>query len=238
MSKSNETRVALVTGGTRGLGRALTMALANEGLRVFTTGRDAGLLAELEAVAAADGLAIVALRVDHTVAADNERVEQRIAEAGGLDVLIFTAGILGPRVSIEDYPVADWERVLAVNLTAPFVLTKLLMPHLRPDASVQLLSSGVGVAGRAEWGAYSVSKFGIESLGQTLAGELRDREIRVNVIDPGSMRTAMRAAAYPAEDPLTLVEPSGNTACFVWLALEAGIEVTGRRFESQHWSRE
>ena len=126
--------------------------------------------------------------------------------------------------------------MLAINLTAPFQLTKGLAPHLKPGSSVQLLSSGVGVVGRPKWGAYNVSKFGVEALGQILAAELGERGVRVNVIDPGGMRTEMRAAAYPDEDPMTLVVPEDNTGVFLWLALES--DAHGQRFQAKVWRAE
>lgn len=237
-TRANSEKNALVTGGTRGLGRALTLDLARHGLRVFATGRNPEHVASLQAAASAEELTVVALQADHTSELDNRRVQKRLEEAGGVDVLIHNAGILGPRVELADYPEDDWDAVLAVNLTAPFRLTKLLHPLLQPGASVQLLSSGVGVVGRAKWGAYNVSKFGVEALGQILAAELAERGVTVNVIDPGAMRTKMRAAAYPEEDPMRLITPEQNTGVFLWLALEAGAEVTGQRFKAQTWSKE
>ncbi len=227
-------KIALVTGGTRGLGRALTLDLARRGCRVFATGRSE---AGLEALARdAGALPVVPLRADASDVADNAAVAARVAEEGGLDVLIHNAGVLGPRVPIADYPPEEFSRVLAINTFGPFDLSRQLIPHLRPGASVQLLTSGVSIEGRACWGAYSVSKFALEGLAQILAAELRERGIRVNAVDPGSMRTPMRAAAYPEEDPMTLVTPEENTACFLWLALEADLSVSGRRFRARDFT--
>ncbi|MCP4872908.1 MAG: SDR family NAD(P)-dependent oxidoreductase [Proteobacteria bacterium] len=223
------TKNALITGATRGLGRALALDFTRRGVTVFATGRDLVELTTLAADAAFEELDVRILQADHTEPVDNARVRRTIADAGGLDVLIHNAGILGPRVELADYPEEQWDAVLDINLTAPFRLTRALIPHLNPGASVQLLSSGVGVVGRAKWGAYNVSKFGVEALGQILAAELTEQ--RVNVIDPGSMRTGMRAAAYPEEDPMTLVTPEENTGVFLWLALES--DVTGQRFKAK-----
>jgi NAD(P)-dependent dehydrogenase (short-subunit alcohol dehydrogenase family) len=123
-------------------------------------------------------------------------------EFGRLDGLVHNAGVLGQRLSIEQYDIADWQQVMHVNLTVPFVLTQVLLPLLRQssDPSIIFTSSGVGRVGKAFWGAYSVSKFGTEGLSQILADENRHTPLRVNCINPGPIRTKMRLAAYPAED--------------------------------------
>jgi len=227
----------VVTGGSRGLGRALALALAARGLKVYATGRDEAALAAV--AAAAPG--VTPVRADVADEADNAALAARVARAdGGLDVLIHNAGVLGPRAAIGDYPPAAWRRVFSINTFGVFDLSRQLIPLLRPGASVQLVTSGVSVEGRARWGAYSASKFACEGLAQILAAELRPRGIRVNAVDPGSMRTAMRAAARPEEDPMTLITPEQNVACFVWLALEADLSISGRRLRAKDpgpWSR-
>lgn len=225
--------IALVTGGTRGLGRALSLALARRGLSVLATGRDPAALSALGDAAEAEGLSITPVASDVRSVRDNAALARRVRDAGGLDVLIHNAGVLGPRVAIADYPPEDFQRVLAVNTFGPFDLSRQLIPHLREGASVQLLTSGVSVEGRAGWGAYSVSKFACEGLAQILAAELRGRGIKVNAVDPGAMRTAMRAAAYPQEDPMTRITPEQNVACFLWLALEAPLSISGRRLRAK-----
>lgn len=150
-------------------------------------------------------------------------------------MLVNNAGLLGPRVRIEEYPEDKWRSVLDANLTGPFLVSKAAIPHMREGASVINVTSGVSIEGRPEWGAYSVSKFGLEGLTQILAAELKAHGIRANSVDPGGMRTAMRAAAYPDEDPTTRITPEENTAVFLYLASDESREVTGERFKAQEF---
>ncbi|HEY6581709.1 MAG TPA: SDR family NAD(P)-dependent oxidoreductase, partial [Rubrobacter sp.] len=154
-----------------------------------------------------------------------------------IDVLINNAGLLGPRVVIEEYPEDEWRRVIDANLTGPFLVSRAAIPHLSAGGSIINVVSGVSVEGRAEWGAYSVSKFGVEGLTQILAAELKQSGVRVNAVDPGGMRTDMRAAAYPEEDPQTRIPPEENTAVFLYLASDESKDVTGGRFKAQEFKR-
>jgi NAD(P)-dependent dehydrogenase (short-subunit alcohol dehydrogenase family) len=123
-----------------------------------------------------------------------------------------------------------------LNLNVPFILTKVLLPALRKsaDASVVFTSSGVGRQGRAYWGAYAVSKFGIEGLSQTLADELKTEAlIRVNCVNPGGTRTNMRAAAYPGEDPASRPDPASLMGPYLWLLGPASRGVTGHSIDCQ-----
>jgi NAD(P)-dependent dehydrogenase (short-subunit alcohol dehydrogenase family) len=154
-----------------------------------------------------------------------------------LDVLVHSAGILGPPgIPLAEYPAESWKDVLHLNLTAPFLVTQALLPALRKGdhPSVIFVSSGLGYKGRAGWGAYSVSKFGVESLNQVWADELEAEGIRVNAVNPGGTRTQMRAVAYPQEDPMTLPTPEDIASAFVWLA-RADTTVTGQSLEARDW---
>jgi NAD(P)-dependent dehydrogenase (short-subunit alcohol dehydrogenase family) len=153
-----------------------------------------------------------------------------------LDALIHSAGVLGPMVPLANYPEEAWNDVLHVNLTAPFLLTQALLPALRKGAnpSVVFISSSVGRRGRAEWGGYAVTKFGVEGLNQVWADELEAEGIRVNAVNPGGTRTQMRAAAYPQEDPTALPTPEDIAPVFVWLA-RADTAVTGQSLEARDW---
>ena len=164
-------------------------------------------------------------------------VSETVERFGRIDVLINNAGVLGPRVAIEEYPEDEWRRVIDANLTGSYLVAKAAIPHMNDGGSIINLVSGVSVEGRAEWGAYSVSKFGVEGLTQILAAELEERGVRVNAVDPGGMRTDMRATAYPEEDPQTRITPEENTAVFLYLASDESRDVTGQRFKAQEFSK-
>lgn len=230
-------KITVVTGGGSGIGAAVARAFAREGAEVAMCGRRAQALeATREAIASAGGTA-VAVPADLTRREDVTRLVEAIRERfGRLDVLVNNAGILGVHAPIAEYPEDVWEAVIAANLTAVFQLTKASLPLMARGGSIINVSSSVGRVGRAGWGAYAVSKFGVEGLSQVLADELRERGIRVNTVNPGGTRTAMRATAYPDEDPTTLPSPDDVTPIFVYLASDESLGVTGRAFDARDWN--
>ncbi|MDQ3377629.1 MAG: SDR family NAD(P)-dependent oxidoreductase [Actinomycetota bacterium] len=229
-------KVVVVTGASQGLGRALALAFAREGARLVVNSRSEESIRPVAREAESAGAEVLAVAADVSGSADVERlVGDAVEQFGGIDVLVNNAGLLGPRVAIEEYPEDEWRRVIDANLTGPYLVSKAAIPHMRPGGSIINVVSGVSVEGRAEWGAYSVSKFGIEGLTQILAAELEDRGIRVNAVDPGGMRTDMRAAAYPDEDPNTRITPEENTTVFLYLASDESNGVTGQRFKAQEF---
>lgn len=233
-----EGKVALITGASRGLGRALALAYAGEGAKLAINARNEDSLKPVAEEAQGAGAEVLAVPADVASAADVEGlIQAAVGHFGRIDVLVNNAGLLGPRVKIEEYPEDEWRRVIDANLTAPFLLGKAAIPHMPEGASIINIVSGVSVEGRAEWGAYSVSKFGVEGLTQILAAELKDRGIRANAVDPGGMRTEMRAAAYPEEDPQTKITPEENTAVFLYLASDESRDVTGQRFKAQDFRK-
>ena len=164
-------------------------------------------------------------------------VQAAVEQFGKLDVLVNNASFLGPRVPISEYPVSAWEDVVRVNLTGSFLMIqealKIMIPQRR--GSVINVSSGVGRVGKARWGAYAASKFGVEGLTQVLADEVREFGIRANSVNPGPTRTEMRALAYPEEDPLALPTPDHVAPLFVYLASDDSGAVTGQSFEARDW---
>jgi NAD(P)-dependent dehydrogenase (short-subunit alcohol dehydrogenase family) len=231
-------KVALVTGASQGLGRALALAYAKEGASLVVNSRSEEGIRPVAGEVEGLGVEVLAVAADVSRGEDARRlVDEAVGRFGGIDVLVNNAGLLGPRVAIEEYPEEEWRRVIDANLTGPYLVSKAAIPHLREGASIINVVSGVSVEGRAEWGAYSVSKFGVEGLSQLLAAELEGRGVRSNAVDPGGMRTDMRAAAYPEEDPQTRITPEENTAVFVYLASDESKGVTGKRFKAQEFGR-
>src|SRR5271170_7512775 len=217
-------RTILITGASSGLGRALAIECARAGATVILSGRNGAKLDrvydEIEALGAPQP-AIATLDLALATAVEYDALARTIGtEFGRLDGLVHAAGMLGDRSPLEQYDVPTWCKVLHVNLTAPFILTQVLLADLRKsaDASIIFVSSGVLKQSRPFWGAYAVAKSGLESVRSMLAEELQgEPNIRVNSVNPGRMRTAMRAAAYPAEDPNTLPTPASVSGAFLYL---------------------
>jgi NAD(P)-dependent dehydrogenase (short-subunit alcohol dehydrogenase family) len=231
-------KVIVVTGASQGLGKALALAFAEAGAKLVVNSRSEESIAPIAQEAETLGAEVLAVAADVSDGADAQRlIDATVDRFGGIDVLINNAGVLGPRVAIEEYPEDEWRKVIDANLTGPYLVSRAAIPHLSEGASIINLVSGVSVDGRPEWGAYSVSKFGIEGLTQILAAELQERGIRVNAVDPGGMRTDMRAAAYPDEDPQSRITPEENTAVFLYLASDESKDVTGQRFKAQEFGK-
>jgi len=231
-------KVVIITGASQGLGRALALAFSREGANLVITSRNEDALKPVAEEAEGAGAEVLAIAVDVSESEDVEKLVKAAAERfGRIDVLVNNAGLLGPRVPIAEYPEDEWRKVLEANLTGPFLLSKAVIPHMPEGGSIVNITSGVSIEGRPRWGAYSVSKFGLEGLTQILAAELEERGIRANSVDPGSMRTEMRAAAYPDEDPMTLITPEENTDVFLYLALDESRNVTGERFKAQEFQK-
>ncbi|HET8761245.1 MAG TPA: SDR family NAD(P)-dependent oxidoreductase [Nitrospiria bacterium] len=229
-------KVALVTGGGSGIGAAVARAFAAAGAEVAICGRRADALEATRGRIEPVGGRAAVIPADLTRADAIERLINTISgRFGRLDVLVNNAGVLGAHAPIAEYPDQEWDAVIAANLTAVFRLTKAALPLMSRGGSIINVSSGVGRVGRAGWGAYCVSKFGVEGLTQVLAEELREREIRVNAVNPGGTRTAMRAAAYPYEDPATVPTPDDVAPIFVFLASNESDGVTGRSFDARGW---
>jgi NAD(P)-dependent dehydrogenase (short-subunit alcohol dehydrogenase family) len=235
-------RVIAITGPTAGIGRALALDCARHGAEVVLIGRNVKKLEivydEIAALRTASGdsapeASIAPLDLEKGVAGDYDAIARAVLQRWGrLDGLVHNAAILGVPGPIEDYDVPTWVKVMHVNVTAPFALTQVLLPALRAsrDASVLCLSSAVGRAGRAYWGAYAVSKFALEGFMQTLADELEKTTVRVNSLNPGRARTQMRRQAYPSEDAATLPLPESLTPPMIALLGPQSKGVSGQAF--------
>ena len=234
-------KVALITGGSRGIGKAVAAAYACQGARVFICARGEGDLARTVSDIRDAGGEIAGLAGDVGKREDAQRiVEAAVERYGRIDVLVNNASLLGSRVAIADYPIADWEEVVRVNLTGVFLLTqKVLQVMVRQrQGSIINVSSGVGRTGKARWGAYACSKAGLEGFTQVLADELKDSGIRVNSVNPAATRTAMRAEAYPDEDPLSLPAPEEIMLIFLYLASAESAGVTGKALDAREWMKQ
>lgn len=233
-------RVIAVTGAGDGIGRAVALAAAAHGAEVVLIGRTVGKLEQVHARIAELGGAeasIAPLDLEKAIARDYDQLAAALQQRyGRLDGLVHNAAILGILAPIEHYDVPTWCRVLHVNLTAAFALTQVLLPALRAsrDASIVFTSSGAARRADAFWGAYAVSKSGIEALSHVLAEELESSgNLRVNVLDPGPVRTRMRRQAFPAEDMSGLAAPEDVVRPYLWLLSEASRGVTGQRLDCQ-----
>jgi NAD(P)-dependent dehydrogenase (short-subunit alcohol dehydrogenase family) len=233
-------RVIAITGAGEGIGRAVALACAAHQAQVVLIGRKVDKLEAVHAQIQAQGspeATIAPLDLEKAVARDYDQLADALQERyGRLDGLLHNAGLLGTLAPIEHYDVPTWCRVMHVNVTAAFALTQVLIPSLKKsaDASVVFTSSSVGRVGRAYWGAYAVSKFAVEGLAQVLSEELEGiSHIRVNALNPGRARTAMRRQAYPAEDLETVPLPESLTGPYVALLGPASQGVSGRSFDAQ-----
>lgn len=230
-------KIILVTGGSKGIGKGISRTFLENGASVIINARDSGQLEN-----AVDELSeygdVYSIQGDLANINDIRKIAGFLDKKFGyLNVLVNNAGILGKRVLIEDYPEDIWDRVIDINLNAQFYITKAMIPYLKKSkngSSVINVSSSVGRSGRAYWGAYSVSKFGIEALTQILAQELESSGVRVNSVNPGGTRTDMRASAYPEEDPDTLPSPEQISSVFLYLASDESNE-TGQQFNAREW---
>ncbi len=231
-------RTILVTGAGDGIGRAAALAFAEHGATVILLGRTMAKLEQTyDAIEAAGGPqpAIFPMNLDSAHQQEYQGLAVTMEqEFGHLDGLLHNAAELALLSRIDDYDLEIWNKVLRVNLTAPFLLTQVCLPLLRrsPDASILFTSDRVGRRGRAYWGAYGVSKFGIEGLMQILSDETRDSSrVRVNSIAPGPTRTNLRAHAYPGEDPGQLPTAESFMHLYLYLMGPDSQGITGQAFD-------
>ncbi len=233
-------RVILITGAGDGIGAAAAKSCASHGATVILLGRTTRKLeAVYDAIEAAGQpqAAIYPMNLEGAAPKDYEDLAGTIEkEFGRLDGLLHNASLLGTLTPLGQYDVAQWSKVMQVNLNAPFLMTRACLELLKKsdDASVLFTSSSVGRKGRAYWGAYGVSKAANENMMQIWADELESNtKVRVNSINPGAVRTTMRARAYPGEDPNSLPNPDAIMATYLYLLGPDSKGVTGRQFDAQ-----
>jgi NAD(P)-dependent dehydrogenase (short-subunit alcohol dehydrogenase family) len=233
MSKPLADRIALVTGASRGIGKATALKLAEAGAHVVAIARTVGGLEELDdEIRAANGSAtLVPLdltdfpAIDRLGGALHERYQR-------LDVLVANAGILGVLSPLGHIEPKSWDEMIAVNVTANWRLIRSMDPLLQASDAGRavFVTSGVASRPRAYWGAYAACKAALEMMARVYAAETATTPVRVNLFNPGPTRTRMRALAMPGEDPMTLEPPEGPAAKIVELCLP-GFTESGRLYD-------
>jgi NAD(P)-dependent dehydrogenase (short-subunit alcohol dehydrogenase family) len=215
-------KIALVTGASRGIGRAAALALARAGAQVIAVARTEGGLTDLDdEIRAATGQPATLVPLDMV---DGDAVDQLglalHQRFGRVDILVHAAAILGPMTPVSHLEPKHWDRVVAVNLTATYRLIRTTEPLLRASEAARaiFLTTGRVAHPKAFWGPYGITKAGMEHMVRTWADELEQTPIRAVLLDPGVMRTNMRAEAMPGEDPMSIPDPSEIGPMIVELA--------------------
>lgn len=237
---SLDRRIVLITGASRGIGSAVSRAAAAAGAETVLLARGVKHMAALadEIVAAGHREpGIVPVNLEGASVDDYAEIANLIRERyGRLDGLVLNAGILGEMSPLASYDPISWARVFQINVHSQFLLLQATLPllDLSDNGSIIFTASGVGRKARAFWGAYAASKFATEGMMQTLADELSERgRIRVNSLNPGRLRTQMRAQAYPAEDPASLRRPEEITNAYLFLLSTVSADIHGLALDAQ-----
>lgn len=229
-----DNKIIAVTGAGDGIGRIVAKTYAEYGATVILLGRTVSKLESIyDEIEQAGYPQAAIIPIDFETAEEDEY--QQIADAieenfGHLDGLLHNAAQLGERTSIANTSNKSWQRLMQVNISAPFLLSKKCLPLLQKSTSASIIFTGssVGIKGRAYWGAYAVSKAANENLMQVLADELENTSnIRVNSFNPGATRTQMRADAYPAENPAKVKAPEELLPYYLYLMGEDSVAVNG-----------
>ncbi|MCW4780502.1 YciK family oxidoreductase [Enterobacter chuandaensis] len=234
-----QNRIILVTGASDGIGREAALTYADYGASVILIGRNEeklkGVAQEIEAAGGAPVLWYTLDLLSCTPAVCEELAQRISTHYPRLDGVLHNAGLLGEVRPMDEQDPDIWQQVMQVNVNGTFFLTQALLPLLLKSESGSLVftSSSVGREGRANWGAYAVSKFATEGMMQVLAEEYQSRHLRVNCINPGGTRTKMRASAFPTEDPQKLKTPADIMPLYLWLMGDDSRRKTGMTFDAQ-----
>lgn len=233
-------QIVLITGASRGIGSAVSRAAAAAGAQTVLLARSVKQMEALaDDITAAGHLepGIVPMNLEGAKIDDYVQVASLIPERyGHLDGLVLNAGILGEMAPLTSYDPISWARVFQINVHSQFLLLQAMLPllDLSSNGSIIFTGSGVRRKARAFWGAYAASKFATEGMMQTLADELVEQgRIRVNSLNPGRLRTQMRAQAYPAEDPASLRRPEEITNAYLFLLDADSADVHGFALDAQ-----
>jgi NAD(P)-dependent dehydrogenase (short-subunit alcohol dehydrogenase family) len=225
-------RIALVTGASRGIGRAVALALARDGAHVVALARSVAALEQLDDEIRVAGGAATLVQLDLRKGDKVDQIGPSLYQRWGkLDILVGNAGTLGPLSPLPHVAADAWADVLEVNLTSNWRLIRTCDPLLRRAEAGRavFVTSGAAEARHAYWGPYAASKAGLEALVKTYAHEVADSPVRVNLVSPGPVRTGMRAKAFPGEKPETLPTPEEVAGLFLDL-VRADLTANGQVF--------
>ena len=234
-----QNRIILVTGASDGIGREAALTYADYGASVILIGRNEeklkGVAQEIDAAGGIPARWYTLDLLTCTPETCQELAHRISTHYPRLDGVLHNAGLLGEVRPMDEQDPEIWQEVMQVNVNGTFFLTQALLHLLLNSDSGSLVftSSSVGREGRANWGAYAVSKFATEGMMQVLAEEYQSRHLRVNCINPGGTRTKMRASAFPTEDPQKLKTPADIMPLYLWLMGDDSRRKTGMTFDAQ-----
>jgi NAD(P)-dependent dehydrogenase (short-subunit alcohol dehydrogenase family) len=241
MRLENDT-VVLITGSSKGLGRALAHAYADAGARVVINARGEAALENTRKELEAKGTQVLAVVADATKPTDIERlVTQTLERFGRIDALINSAGILGPspRPNLADFVASDLAELFRANTIGPILMTQAVLPHMLRQKSGLIINvtSDAGQTGYPGWGGYGATKAALELVTESWAAELEGTGVRVNAVNPGDLKTDMHQLAFPGEDISDRLDPFTVTDVFIWLATRAAASITGQRYDAPNFQQ-
>jgi NAD(P)-dependent dehydrogenase (short-subunit alcohol dehydrogenase family) len=235
--------VVLITGSSKGLGRALAHAYPEAGARVVINARGADTLEATKQELDAKGAQVLAVVADAAEASGIDQLVQAARERfGRIDVLINNAGILGPspRPNMADFTASDLAEIFRANVIGPVQVTQAVLPQMLAQGSGLIINvtSDAGQTGFPGWGGYGAAKAALELITESWAAELEGTGVRVNAVNPGDLRTEMHQLAFPGEDISDRLDPFTVTDIFIWLVSDAAKDITGQRFDAPAFNAE